>query len=301
LPGLSVRRLVTTGLRKRRTWCAALGLLAATLIASLALAVEAPNGPGLPSVWAPAAKDFIGTSASTPSRVYFTGAEGVLTEVFYPTLDRVQNVDLQFLVTDAAKTWGDEERRQQRRDISLVNKRAMVWQAVTTADSGKWRITKKIFTDPGRDTVIQRATFETLELGRGVKDYNLYVLNNPAINNSGGGGDYQSGPDNSQTLLACGRTMLVASEPNSTASALAVSLPWKTVGGHAMVSHGFVGRNDGYTDLFGGANDRTMDWHYHGAYGGNVAQIGWIDFRESNAGRSPSMWCWDSARTRRMP
>lgn len=66
---------------------------------------------GLPSVWAPAAKNFIGTSAGTPSRVYFTGAEGVLTEVFYPTLDRVQNVDLQFLVTDAAKTWGDEERR----------------------------------------------------------------------------------------------------------------------------------------------------------------------------------------------
>lgn len=62
-------------------------------------------------------------------------------------------------------------------------------------------------------------TFETLEPGKGVKDYNLYVLNNPAINNSGGGGDYQSGPDNSQTLLAGGRTVLVASEPNSTASA----------------------------------------------------------------------------------
>ena len=283
LPGRSVRRSSRAGLKHLRIWCAALGLIAATLISSVALALEAPNGPGLPSVWAPAAKDCIGTSASATSRVYFTGAEGVLTEVFYPTLDRVQNADLQFLVTDAAKTWGDEERRQQQHDISLVNKRAMVWQAVTTADSGKWRITKKIFTDPGRDTVIQRVTFETLEAGKGVKDYNLYVLNNPAINNSGGGGDYQSGPDNSQTLLAGGRTMLVASEPNSTASALAVSLPWKPVGGHAMVSHGFVGRNDGYTDLFGGANDRTMDWRYHGAYRGNVAQIGWIDFRGSQA------------------
>jgi Glucodextranase, domain N len=149
LPGCFVSRLSTTVLRRLRTWSAVLGLIAATVVSSLALALEAPNGPGLPSVWAPAAKDFIGTSAGTQSRVYFTGAEGVLTEVFYPTLDRVQNVDLQFLVTDAARTWGDEERRQQRHDISLVNKRAMVWQVVTTADSGNWRLTKKLFTDPG--------------------------------------------------------------------------------------------------------------------------------------------------------
>jgi glucoamylase len=285
LPGRLVSRLSTTGGRRLRAWSAVLGLIAAILVSSPVLALEAPNGPGLPSVWAPAAKDFIGTSASAQSRVYFTGAEGVLTEVFYPTLDRVQNVDLQFLVTDAAKTWGDEERRQQRHDISLVNKRAMVWQVVTTADSGKWRITKKIFTDPGRPTVIQRMTFEALEPGKRAADYNLYVLNNPAINNSGGGGDYQLGPDNSQTLLAGGRLMLAASEPGSTASALAVSVPWKTIGGHAMVSHGFVGRNDGYTDLFGGANDRTMDWHFHSAYGGNVAQIGWLDLGGSDARR----------------
>jgi glucoamylase len=245
--------------------------------------LEAPNGPGLPSVWAPAAKDFIGTSASTQSRVYFTGAEGVLTEVFYPTLDRVQNVDLQFLVTDAARIWGDEERRQQRHDISLVSKRAMVWQVATTADSGRWRITKKIFTDPGRATVIQRVTFETLEPGKRAADYNLYVLNNPAINNSGGG-EYQLGQDNSQTLLAGGRLMLAA-------SALAVSVPWKTVGGHAMVSHGFVGRNDGYADLFGGPT--IAPWT-----GVSTALTAVTSLRLAGSisaaptpGASPSMWC----------
>ena len=108
LPERSVSRLSTTGLRRLRAWSVGLGLIAAIMVSSPALALEAPNGPGLPSVWAPAAKDCIGTSASTQSRAYFTGAEGVLTEVFYPTLDRVQNVDLQFLVTDAARTWGDE-------------------------------------------------------------------------------------------------------------------------------------------------------------------------------------------------
>ena len=100
------------------------------------------------------------------SRVYFTGAEGILTEVFYPTLDRVQNVDLQFLVTDAGKSWGDEERRQTQHVVSQINKRAMLWQAETTADSGKWKISKRIFSDPLRNAVIQRVTFQTLEAGK---------------------------------------------------------------------------------------------------------------------------------------
>ena len=261
-------------------------VVAALQVPVAGLALEAPCPPGNASVWAPAAKDFLGTSASATSRVYFTGAEGILTEVFYPTLDRVQNVDLQFLVTDADKTWGDEERRQQH-VISQINKRAMLWQAVTTADSGKWRLSKRIFSDPLRNAVIQRVTFETLEAGKSVKDYNLYVLNNPAINNSGAGSgssnqcsgrqDAALGADNSRTLMAGNRAMLVASEPNSTASALAISLPWKVLGGIPMVSSGFVGRNDGFTDLFAGAGDKSMDFRFDGAFGGNVAQIGWID------------------------
>ncbi|QXE25033.1 glucan 1,4-alpha-glucosidase [Richelia sinica FACHB-800] len=257
---------------------------------SLALADNAPCAPGVASIWAPAAKDFLGTSASEKSNVYFTGAEGILTEVFYPTLDRVQNVDLQFLVTDAAKTWGDEERTQKQHDISLVNKRSLDWQSITTDDDRRWKITKKIFTDPNRPTVIQRVTFETLEPGKTVKDYNLYLLGNPAINNTGSGngalqcnGQPSNGADNSRTLSANNRTFLVASEPNSTSSALTASLPWKTVDGNVMVSNGFVGQNDGFTDLFGGSNDKTMNWHYDGAYQGNVAQIGWLDFGNTNA------------------
>jgi glucoamylase len=257
---------------------------------SLAWADNAPCAPGSQSVWAPSAKDFLGTSASEKSNVYFTGAEGILTEVFYPTLDRVQNVDLQFLVTDAAKTWGDEERKQKQHDINQVNKRSLDWQSITTDDDRRWQITKKIFTDPNRPTVIQRVTFETLEPGKTVKDYNLYLLSNPAINNTGSGnaalqcnGQPANGADNSRKLSANNRTFLVASEPNSTSSALTTSLPWKTVDGNVMVSNGFVGQNDGFTDLFGGNNDKTMNWHYDGAYQGNVAQIGWLDFGNTNA------------------
>ncbi len=152
-----------------------------------------------------------------------------------------------------------------------------MWQVVTTADSGRWRITRKIFSDPGRHSVIQRVVFEVLEPGKSAGDYHLYLLNNPAINNSGGGSDNLAGADNSRTLTSGERILLVASEPDSTASALAVSLPWTQAEGSAMVSNGFVGQNDGYTDLFGGASDKTMDCRYDGAYSGNVAQVGWLD------------------------
>ncbi|MCG5058981.1 MAG: hypothetical protein KA714_13570 [Limnoraphis sp. WC205] len=259
---------------------------------SVALADNALCAPGFPSVWATSAKDFLGTSLNQKSNVYFTGAEGILTEVFYPTVDQVQNVDLQFLVTDTAKTWGDEERKQKQHQIVQVNQRAMVWQATTTDDDRRWKITKKFFTDPERPTMIQRVTFEALEPGKTVKDYNVYVLSNPAINNSGSGtqpnqspvcnGIASQGSDNSRTLTSDDRTFLVASEPNSTSSALTTSLPWKKVNNTLMVSNGFVGNDDGYTDLFGGSNDRTMDWHYDGAFQGNVAQMGWIDFGDSD-------------------
>lgn len=275
---------------------AAIACLAITplwLYPGVAAADNAPCAPGVPSVWAPAAKDFLGTSLSSDSSVYFTGAEGILTEVFYPTLDRVQNVDLQFLVTDAAKTWGDEERRQQQHDIRQVNKRAMVWESTTTDDDQRWKMTKKFFTDPNNPTVIQRVTFETLEPGKTVQDYNVYLLSNPAINNTGSGpvnqGTRQCNasasdvPDNARTLSSGDRTFLSASEPNSTSSALATSLPWKTVDGNVMVSSGFVGSSDGFTDLLGGNGDRTMTWHYDGAFRGNVAQMGWLNFGNSTA------------------
>lgn len=239
--------------------------------------MDAPNGPGMPSVWAPGSKDFLGTSAGGASKVYFTGAQGMLTEVFYPSPDTVQNIDLEFLVEDAGKTLGapdGEEKRQNCRGVRLVDKRAMLWEATTTANNGAWRITKRIFTDPARPTLVERVTFQVLEKGKTVKDFNLFVLNHPGIGNQG---DH----DNSRALFYGGRAMLVAFKPNIAASALGVSLPWK------KVSNGFVGENDGWTDLFGGSDDRTMDWHYDAAYGGNIAQTGWLDFG-TNDGRSVS-------------
>ncbi len=254
------------------------------LITGLALATEttlaadAPNPPGYPSVWAPSAKDLLGTSVSAASPVYFTGAQGMLTEVFYPSPDRIQNIDMEFLVEDAAKSMGPndaEQKLQAQQTVTLLDKHALVWQSVTVANNGSWKITKTIFTDPSRPTVVQRIIFQALQTGQTVQYFSIYILNHPGIENQGGN-------DNSRTLTNGNRVMLVASKPNNTSSALAVSLPWKINGSNAEVSQGFVGVNDGWTDLFGGADDRTMDWQFDAAFGGNVAQMGCVDFGSSN-------------------
>ncbi|XXY43544.1 glycoside hydrolase family 15 protein [Sorangium sp. So ce260] len=230
-------------------------------------------GAGAASVWGPAEKSFLGTSTTSASRVYFTGHRGIVSEVFYPVLDTVNTVDLQFLVGDTAKTFVDEEKHQSY-TVTQPDKRSMRWQAVTSNSGHNWRITKSIFTDPGRNALIQRVQFDALN-GRNVTQFNLYLLHNPAMDNSGAG-------DVSKTVAAGSRTMLVASE-NSRVSALAISRGWKaqTTGGLPMVSSGFVGETDGWTDLLGGGSDKTMNWRNDLASGGNVAQMGWIDLGTS--------------------
>src|SRR5215469_11427246 len=213
-------------MNRRLTTYLALSALCLALGAQIVLATDAPNGPGMPSVWAPGSKDFLGTSASDDSKVYFTGAQGMLTEVFYPSPDRVQNIDMEFLIEDTAKTMSaadSEEKLQHQQSVRLVDKRAMLWEATTVANNGAWKISKKIFTDPSRPTLVERVVFQVLQPGKTIGDFNLFVLNHPGINDAG---DH----DNSQTLTGHGRVMLVAFKPGKAASALAVSLPWKSDG-----------------------------------------------------------------------
>lgn len=253
----------------------AAAMTAACLVLQPALAIgPAPGGPGYGSSWAPAQKSFLGTSASKTSRVYFSGYRGIITEVFYPTLDNPNTLDLQFLVGDTARTFVDEEKVQAAYTVTQPDKRSLTWTASTTNSGHNWSISKTVFTDPTRHALIQRTTFRALN-GRTVGNFNLYLLHNPSINNGGSG-------DTAKTLASGGRTLLVASE-STRASAIGVSLPWKNVGGATMASVGFVGVNDGWTDLLGGGADKTMNHTYTTASNGNVAQMGWIDFGGSTA------------------
>src|SRR6266545_2364352 len=60
----------------------------------------APAGPGALSHFDLARKDCIGTARNTTSKVWFTVAGGVLSDVYEPTIDTTNVESMRFVVTD---------------------------------------------------------------------------------------------------------------------------------------------------------------------------------------------------------
>src|SRR2546427_114684 len=60
--------------------------------------MRAPGGPGAAIGWGPGRKQAFGTAPGRQSRVWFTIAQGSLSEVFYPAIDSPALLGLRFLV-----------------------------------------------------------------------------------------------------------------------------------------------------------------------------------------------------------
>ncbi|HZO74623.1 MAG TPA: carbohydrate-binding protein [Ktedonobacteraceae bacterium] len=237
----------------------------------------APNGPGASSNWTPSNNTILGTAANNTSQVWFTGYNGIIGEVFYPTADMPNSTDLQFLIGDSAHTWADEEKVDTTSQVQLFDNHSLAWTATNTAKNGKYRITKTIYTDPARNSLIQNVTFTALS--GNISNFLLYVLYNPTMHDAGNN-------NTSSTQVSGGRTMLVSTDASGNfASALAASFPYQA----GMTSSGFVGQNDGWTDIKGASNcgsgscpDFTMNDTFSAANNGNTAQTGLLDL--SNGG-----------------
>src|SRR5262245_41705684 len=60
-------------------------------------AADAPGAPGGGSVWTTGNKQGIGTSTTLDSKVWYTIAQGVVTEVYFPQIDVPNVQDLQLI------------------------------------------------------------------------------------------------------------------------------------------------------------------------------------------------------------
>jgi len=85
---------------------------------------EAFGRPGIEPRWTHGSKDGVGTAYSASSRIWFTIWRGVLTEIYYPTVDRPQVRDLQFLVTDGEHFF-HEEKRHLRSTVQRLSDHAL--------------------------------------------------------------------------------------------------------------------------------------------------------------------------------
>src|SRR4051794_17516377 len=126
-----------------------------------AAGAAAPDGPGALSHFDLARKDCVGTARDTRSKVWFTVAGGVLSDVYYPTNDTTENETLQYVVTDG-KSFTDLQARNMTYTVSQPDDRALICRVTATARSGAYRIVTDYLADPDRPTVLLHSRFEAL-------------------------------------------------------------------------------------------------------------------------------------------
>src|SRR6202046_1249870 len=112
----------------------------------------ASDGPGAASYFDLARKDCLGTAENTTSKVWYTVADGVLSDVYEPTVDNTDVQTLQYVVTD-----GSSFSDSQTRDLTYtVNDDATGMTCTVTSLDAKhgFELTTTYLTDPQRDTVL---------------------------------------------------------------------------------------------------------------------------------------------------
>ena len=128
------------------------------LTVTVAAPAGAPGWPGALSHFDLARKDCVGTARNTTSKVWFTVANGVLSDVYYPTVDNTNVETLQYVVTDGS-TFTDLQTRDMTYAVQAIDDTGGMGCRVTeTAKSGKYRIETDYITDPARNGVLMRVS-----------------------------------------------------------------------------------------------------------------------------------------------
>ncbi|MEP7213938.1 MAG: glycoside hydrolase family 15 protein [Acidobacteriota bacterium] len=229
----------------------------------------APGGPGKDAFWSTAGKQAIGTSATLESKVWFTLAQGVMTEVYYPNVTVANVQTLQFVVVDPKTKKVETERDDSTSTIKpepVSNSKnlspiegiyigshywssgSLAFEQTTTSRSSEWWIEKRYITDPMNSTVLLTVKFNTKN-----PDLELYVYYDPSLANTGmhdsgwfDGRTFYSVDGQIASALTCGRCTLV--EPTS----------------------GFFGVSDGLTQL---RKDGKITQSFSRAENGNIVQV----------------------------
>src|SRR5499427_6920152 len=120
----------------------------------------APGAPGAPSYFDLARKDCVGTAANSGSKVWYTVAGGVLSDVYEPTIDNTNVSTLQYIVTDGA-TFTDLQTRDMTYTVA-ADPTGMACTVTSTDAKHGFRLTTTYITDPASDTVLMQTALQNL-------------------------------------------------------------------------------------------------------------------------------------------
>ncbi|MDF1521487.1 MAG: hypothetical protein P1P87_01535 [Trueperaceae bacterium] len=199
--------------------------------------------PGTAPRWTPGAKDGVGTAYAASSRLWCTLWNGIGTEVYFPTIDRPQVRDLQYLVSDGRTFFREEKLDLVASSVERTSEHTLGYRVTTTDPEGRYAITKEIVSHPRRPCLLQRTHLSGDDAW--LSRLHLDALCSPRMGGAGWG-------DHAYVVDAAGRQMLAA-EKDGVWLVMAATTP------RARLSCGYVGASGGWTDL---VDDLRMDWEF---------------------------------------
>jgi glucoamylase len=220
------------------------------------------GGPGTEPRWTRSDKDGVGTAYSALCRIWFTVSKGIVNEVYYPTIDRPQIRDLQYMVTDG-QTFFRGERQLDNQHERLADD-TLGYRITNTDPEGRFRIVKEVIADPHRDCLLIDTSVQ-VEEGL-ASELRMYALLAPHLE--------LGGWDNNGNVAETPWGKVLTAHKGSTWLVLACSTPF------ANATCGYVGVTDGWQDL---ERDFRISWEYDSAESGNIALTGEIDVRTNRS------------------
>jgi glucoamylase len=211
-----VRRFITL------VGCAAIlaGLAVASPAATAARAdAIAPGAPGAPSYFDLARKDCVGTTAGTGSKVWYTVAGGVLSDVYEPTIDNTNVSTLQYVVTDGS-TFSDLQTRDMTYTVT-ADPTGMACTVTSTDAKHGFKLITTYITDPASDTVLMHTSLQdTPGSSTSLAGLHLYARLDAHVNGNGGGGSENAGANSGVVDTSAGSSVPVVFSTNTVTNAV---------------------------------------------------------------------------------
>ena len=202
--------------------CAAIlaGLAVASPAATAARAdAIAPGAPGAPSYFDLARKDCVGTAAGTGSKVWYTVAGGVLSDVYEPTIDNTNVSTLQYVVTDGS-TFTDMQTRDMTYTVA-ADPTGMACTVTSTDAKHGFRLITTYLTDPASDTVLMHTTLQDSPgSDTNLAGLHLYARLDAHVNGNGGGETENAGANTGVVDTSAGSPVPVIFSTNTITDAV---------------------------------------------------------------------------------
>jgi glucoamylase len=180
-----------------------------------------------------------------------------VTEVYFPTIDRPQLRDIQFLLTDG-RSFFHEEKRHLKSTTERPSDHALGYRVASTEPEGRYHLRKQVIGDPHLPCLLEHVRVEVTDPALAGR-LRLFVLAAPHLDVGGWG-------NTARVMRVLDRTILVA-EKGRSALALGCTTPFTNA------SVGYVGASDGWLDI---SRNLGMQWQFDVAPDGNVALTGEI-------------------------